>query len=231
MSYKTLNAAGLAVLLLFLTACAPVQATPEGPPPPQNLLGSTDQLQLITELSIGLADKYGGDHVLVVFEIDNTLLVMERDADCDSAAMRPTQADAAQQIRRMQEKGLKVMVLTSRESGCLNQTLQELNRNGFGFEASAWPPQNGYSEAFIPDGAVRPVTYQDGVFFAAGQDKGLMLKTLLEKSGEPYPTLILISDQRQQNLNAVMKAFSFTPTRVHAWRYTREDTVEATPDH
>jgi hypothetical protein len=49
-----------------------------------------------------------------------------------------------------------------------------------------------------------------------------MLKSLLEKSGEPRPLLFLIVDQRQDKLNEVMKIFSWTDTKVHAWRYTRD---------
>ncbi len=226
MSNKSLRAFSLAVSLLAIAGCAPVQ-TPEAnaPPPAQNLLGSTDELQLVTELAINLADRYGGDHVLVVLEIDNTLLTVRQDAECPESALRPAQADAAQQVRRMQDAGLKVIVMTSRGPGCRMQTLRELSRNDFSFQASAWPPQGGYPEPFLPEGGDRVVTYEDGVFLTSGQDKGLMLKALLEKTGDSIPALIVMVDQKQDNLNAVMKEFSWTGTKIHAWRYTREDSV------
>jgi hypothetical protein len=226
MSNILLRALVLALGMLAFVGCAPAQTKEEGPPPAQNLLGSTDQLQLITELSLDLGAKYGGDRVLVVLEIDNTLLAMEQETECSAAVMRPIQADAAEQIRRVQEAGLKVIVLTSREAECLQQTIRELNRNGFNFRDSAWPPQNGYPESFIPDGGDHAVIYQDGVFFAAGQDKGLMLNALLEKSGVDYPVLIVMADHQQSNLNAVMKAFTWTKTKVHAWRYTRDEATD-----
>jgi len=225
---KSLRAFSLAVSLLVIAGCATVQ-TPEpdadAPPPPQNLLGSTDQLQLVTELSIDLAEQYGGDHVLVVLEIDNTLLTVEQDTECPGSALVPAQADAALQVRRMQDAGLKVIVMTSRGPDCRMQTLRELSRNNFSFRASAWPPQSGYPEPFLPAGGVRPVIYQDGVFLTAGQNKGLMLKALLEKTADSDPALIVMVDRKQDNLNAVMKEFSWTGTKVHAWRYTREDSV------
>jgi hypothetical protein len=220
----------LVLSVVAFAGCAPVQQS-EGPPPPQNLLGSTDRLQLVAELSIDLANRYGGSQVLVVLEIDNTLLAMEQEAECSEAVMRPSQADAAKQVRRMQDAGLKVIVLTSRGPACRMQTLRELSRNSFNFQTSAWPPQSGYPEAFLPEAGGRPVIYQDGVFFAAGQDKGLMLETLLEKSGAPYPVLIVLADNRQDNLNQVMKAFSWSSTKVHAWRYTAGDPAAAAPDH
>jgi len=223
---KSLRAFSLGVSLLAIAGCATVQ-TPEtnAPSPAQNLLGSTDELQLVTELSINLADRYGGDHVLVVLEIDNTLLAVERDTGCPESALRPAQADAAQQVRRMQDAGLKVIVMTSRRPDCRTQILRELSRNDFNFQSSAWPPQGGYPEPFLPEGGDRPVTYEDGIFLTSGQDKGLMLKALLEKTGDSVPALIVMVDQKQDNLNAVMKEFSWTGTKIHAWRYTREDSV------
>jgi hypothetical protein len=226
MSNKSLLVFGLSVSLLAFAGCTPVQTKEDdAPPPPQNLLGSTDELQLVTELSLGLAKQYGGGHVLVVLEIDNTLLLAEKGAECPEGTMRLTQEDASKQVSRMQDAGMKVIVLTSRGPECRVQTLQELNRNDFSFQASAWPPQGGYPEPFLPEGGVRPVVYEDGVFFTSGQDKGLMLKALLEKTGNSDPVVIVMVDHKQDNLNDVMRAFSWTDTKVHAWRYTREDTV------
>jgi hypothetical protein len=212
----------------LIAGCASVQTqqAEAGPPPPQNLIGSTDELQLVTELSLNLGKEYGGENVLVVLAIDNTLFSVPDNVEpCDLGELPLTQADAAQQVRRMQESGLKVIALTGRKPACREQTLRELKRNGIDFSASAWSPQQGFPENFIPAGGLAPVSYQQGVFLAAGQDKGLMLKTLLQKSGAPQPVLIVMADHEQGNLNAVMKTFSFTSTKVHAWRYTRETTA------
>ena len=224
MPNNSLRAIGLVASLLIFAGCAPAQKPEaDAPPPPQNLLGSTDELQLVVELSLNLARDYGGDRVLVVLEIDNTLLAVEQDAECPEGALEPVQADGSKQVRRMQDAGLKVIVLTSRGPGCRRQTLRELGRNGFSFRASAWPPESGYPEPFLPEGGVHPVAYEDGVFFAAGQDKGLMLKALLDKTGAPGPLLVVMLDRDRDNLNAVMKAFSWTSTKVQAWLYTRQE--------
>jgi hypothetical protein len=222
MSNNFASVFGLALSLLLLAGCAPSKSpTEDAPPPPQNLLGATDELQLVTELSVNLAKKYGGDRVLVILEIDDTLLTAGQESECPSSTMRPVQEDAADQVRRMQESGLKVIALTARGSDCGPQTLSELDRNGFSFLASAWSPAAGYSEAFSPEGSTQPVAYQQGVYFVGGQDKGVMLKALLEKSGVTYPVLIVMADHDQESLNAVMRLFSWTDTKVHAWRYTR----------
>jgi len=229
LSIKSLRISGLVLALAVAAGCASVQTqeAPPGPPPAQNLIGSTDELQLVTELSLNLAREYGGDHVLVVLALDNTLLNVPANADpCELSSLPLTQEDAPDQIGRMQETGLKVIVLTSREPGCRKQTLSQLSDNGLDFSGSAWPTQSSFPGEFIPAGGSRQtVSYQDGVFLAASQDKGLVLETLLKKAGEPYPTLIVMADKNQDNLNAVMKAFSWTSTKVHAWRYTREPAV------
>lgn len=259
MTINPFRLAALSALLTILSACAatPTASAPAAvkpPPPAQNLLGSTDELALVTELSLDLARTYGGERVLVVFDIDNTLLAMEQDLGSDqwyywqqglakedpcsallvddrlavqgalfhASAMRPTQPDAAQQVRLMQNAGLKVMALTARGADYRLQTFRELRRNGFSFWSSAWPPQAGFPEPFTPNGVERPVRYEDGVVFAAGQDKGLVLKALLERSGTEQPVLILVADDKRANLQQVMKAFSWTTTKVHAWHYTRE---------
>ena len=225
-------------IFIVIAGCAQTPSAPPGPEPPQNLLGATDQLQLVTELSLNLAAKYGGENVLVVLEIDNTLLTNKLDDQLDScnpaaqddqapvSMMRPFQEDAADQVLRIQEAGLKAIVLTSRAPDCRRQTFEDLRSNHLSFAASAWPPLQGYPEPFLPQGAERSVAYYEGVYFTDGQNKGLMLKALLEKTGTPKPTLIVIADSDRDSLNAVMKTFSWTATKVHAWRYTREASTE-----
>ena len=266
--------AALAVVLVILSACAAAPsstsspgspaapAAAEPPPPAQNLLGATDELQLVVELALDLGKKYGGDRVLVALDIDNTLLAMEQDLGSDqwfywqqdleqqnpcspqlvngrlevqgalyyASAMRPTQADAAQQVRRMQDAGLKVIGLTARGSDYRLATFRELRRNGFSLWKTAWPPQAGFADEFTPEGLARPVRYEDGVLFAAGQDKGLVLQALFNRSGVGQPVLVVMVDDKRANLQEVMKAFSFSSTKVHAWHYPREAPVVAAFD-
>lgn len=223
--------------MLSFAGCASTPATPPGPPPPQNLIGSTDELQLITELALNLANKYGGNHILVVLEVDGTLLTMKPDLhenpcgpttmDSGASIMQPAQPNTADLIKRIQAAGMNVIALTSRAPDCSQQTFAELDENGFSFAGTAWPPRDGYPEPFMPEDGARPVLYENGVFFAAGQDKGLMLKDLLEKTGNPKPTIIVMADPSRDSLNSVMQIFSWSSTKVHAWRYTRE--VEPAP--
>jgi hypothetical protein len=238
----------LAAALLLLAACATA-------PPAKSLLAETDDLAVVADTALKLADNYGRDEVLVVFDIDNTLLAMEQGLGSDqwyywqkdlqkedpcsgmlvndrfkvqgalyfASAMRLTQTDAAEQVERLQDAGLAVIALTSRGPEFRLQTFRELRRNGISFRASALPPRRGYPELFIPEGGTRPARYEDGVFLTAGQHKGDMLKALLDKTGTASPSVVVMADDKQENLQAVMDTFEGSATAILAWRYGRED--------
>jgi hypothetical protein len=245
------------ILALLLNACASTStAVPETRQfADQNVLAETDDLAMVTDEALQLADQLGPQHVLVVYDIDNTLLAMEQELGSDqwyywqkalaeedpcspllvgdrfkaqgalyfASAMRPTQADVALQVKRLQEAGLTVVAVTSRGPEFSLQTFRELRRNGISFWPSALPPARGFPEAFIAEGGMLPTVYQDGVFLTAGQDKGVMLKALLDKAGVTSPAVIVMADDKAENLQAVMETFQGSGTSVHAWRYSRED--------
>lgn len=221
MYMKTKGIFSIVASLGLVAGCATTAPAPEGPAPPQNLLGSTDELQLITELSIDLAKTYGGDQVLVVLGLEDTLLDTRGDSNASCAGNRqsihPKQDDAPRQVQRMQEAGLKVIAMTSRGSDCLDVTIQELGSNGFDFQTSGYPAGFNFTTS---DGLL---SYKQGVFFTTDQVEGPALKQLIEGAGEPFPALIVVADNRQSSLNSVMKSFSTSAIKVHTWRYTREE--------
>ena len=150
MDSLNLKISSLVMAVLLFAGCAETPKAPPGPPPPQNLLGSTDELQLVVELSLNLAREYGGNNVLVVLEIDGTLLTgipgQDTDpcagpADTQSSAMRPVQENASQLVQRVQDAGTKVIVLTSRGPGCRSQTFADLRNNGW--PSAIWPTAAG----------------------------------------------------------------------------------------
>ena len=140
-----------------------------------------------------------------------------------ASAMRPTQADAAQQVRKIQDAGIPVIALTSRGVSFRLQTFRELRRNGYDLRRNAIGPESGWDEDFIPDHGIRPARYEDGVFLTTGQHKGAMLKDLLDKTKTPMPDVIFMADDKQSNLDAVIDTFSALNVPVRAWRYTGED--------
>lgn len=242
----------LGALLLLLTACATL-------PPPGDRDATTNDLAEVTADAMAAAAEFGKDQVLVVLDIDNTLLAMEQGLGSDqwyewqkemadhdpcnpqyvgdrfavqgavffASAMRPTQPDGPQRIRELQNAGLPVIVITSRGVGYRLQTFRELRRNGFSFTASGLPPAAVPQGDFTPPSGNRPARYEDGVFLTTGQPKGAMLRDLLTLTGRALPELIVVADDKQNNLDAVTTTFRPLGVAVHAWRYTREDATVA----
>jgi hypothetical protein len=251
-------------VLLFCAALAGLGGCATAPEPAatipakyavQNLRLETDDLGMIADTSIMLAGQFGPEQLLVVFDIDNTLLAMEQGLGSDqwyywqkdlaqtdpcsplyvgdrlraqgalyyASAMRPTQPDAAQQLRRIQDAGIPVIAITSRGTEFRLATFRELRRNGISFWPNSLPPQHGFPDSFLPSGSESPVRYEDGVFMTAGQHKGEMLTLLLQKTGTPSPAVVVIADDKAKYLQQMMETFAGTGTAVHAWRYSRED--------
>jgi hypothetical protein len=242
-------------LTFFLVACNanPLRETPVDPILAQDK--ETADLAEVTSDALKLSEQTGKQNLIVVFDIDNTLLAMEQGLGADqwydwqkaldkedrcnpqnvgnrfavqgalyfSSAMRPTQQDAASQVKIIQDQGIPVFALTSRGPEFRLQTFRELRRNGYSFVQSAIGPAGGYDRLFIPVDDGRFSRYEDGVFMTAGQHKGQMLFALLEKTATPMPAAIIMADDKQKNLDAVKETFAALDIPVHAWRYTGED--------
>ncbi len=240
---------------LFLSACTANPQLQSSAEPIRALNMETADLARVTSDALNLAEQAGKENVLVVFDIDNTLLAMEQGLGADQwyewqkelgkndrcnpqnvgnrfavqgalyfvSAMRSTQVDGANQVRAIQDRGIAVISLTSRGMEYRLQTFRELRRNDFSFSYSAIGPAGGYDKPFIPVKDGRFSLYEDGVFLTAGQHKGQMLYALLEKTGTPMPAVIVMADDKQKNLDAVIETFSAVKIPVHAWRYTAED--------
>jgi len=239
----------------LLTACTSHMHMDWSSDPIQAIDRETADLGDVTSDVLGLAERAGAEHVLMVFDIDNTLLAMEQDLGSDqwydwqkelnkqdrctpqnvgnrfavqgamyfASAMRPTQEDAANQVKTIQKSGISIIALTSRGTDYRLQTFRELRRNGFGFFSSAIGPPGGYAQPFIPQQNGRLSLYEDGVFLTAGQHKGRMLYALLRKTGTEMPAVIVMVDDKQKNLDAVKETFGSLDIPVRAWRYSGED--------
>ena len=252
---KIISALSLLFIAVLLTSCARDGHLASNAGNILPLAMSTADLAVVTDDVKQLVEQAGKDRVLVVFDIDNTLLAMEQglgsdqwydwqkslaaDDQCSgqyvgdrfaaqgaiyfASAMRPTQADGPTQVRRIQDLGVKVISVTSRGMDYRLQTFRELRRNGFSFSFSAIGPAGGYADPFMPVENGRLSRYEDGVFLTAGQHKGQMLEALLSKTDTRMPAVIVMADDKQNNLDAVEETFSALGVPVHAWRYTGED--------
>lgn len=240
---------------LFLTACTANPHRERYGETIQALERDTADLADVTADTQKLVEMTGKENVLVVFDIDNTILAMEQGLGSDQwyewqkalaeenkcsrqsvgnrfaaqgalyfvSAMRLTQEDGAAQVKAIQDQGVAVIALSSRGPDFQLQTFRELRRNNFSFSYSAIGPAGGYDELFLPVENGRLSLYEDGVFLTAGQHKGQMLYALLKKTGTRIPAVIVMADDKQQNLDAVRETFSALNVPVHTWRYTGED--------
>lgn len=241
--------------ILVLSACSAHLDIEWPADPVEPVYMETSDLADVTADALALAGQVGKNNLLVVFDIDNTILAMEQGLGADqwyewqkelsendrcspenvgdrfavqgalyfASAMRPTQADAADQVKAIQDSGIPVIILTSRGPVYRLQTFRELRRNGFNFSHSSIGPEGGYEGVFEPVENGRLSRYEDGVFMTAGQHKGEMLHALLQKTGTDLPAAIVMADDKQQNLEALRETFDAIDVPVRGWRYSGED--------
>jgi Protein of unknown function (DUF2608) len=200
------------------------------------------------------ADQFGPDHLLLVLDIDNTLLAMDRPLGSEQwfdwqtyllqnepespqlvaqsfqgileaqgrlyqlGTMHPTQQDLPAIIRRIQRRGIATVVLTSRGDEFRAATERELVRNGFMFGESALPVSASVSSTYLPydlanpeavglttvdlestaNGTPRPVSYANGIMMVAGQNKGIMLTTLLHRAKRNIQAVVFVDNRAEQ---------------------------------
>jgi len=221
--------------------------------------------------------QYGRDKVLLVFDIDNTLLTatndlgsdqwyswqekIMKDPNCRPACvstnidellkaqgvlfklvkMRATETTLATRIKRLQSTGQKVILLTSRGPGFRNLTEASLLENGMKFSDSTFNkgkdtmalylpydinnlPGSGLTQYDVDTAglkAARPVSFQNGIYMTAGQNKGVMLKTLLNRYKKDFKAIIFVDDH-QRHVDR-MQAILGNLSDVTTYRYSKMD--------
>jgi hypothetical protein len=225
----------------------------------------------VEQAALDLGTKYGTERVLLVFDMDNTLLSMNQDFGSDEwftwqralAAADPAKIKALTEVQgilfdlssmhppepgvqprvvaALQDRGFAAIVLTGRSPLYRSATERELGRNGLDFSKTAVGPQGGFGGSFLPydarnseaSGFILPcdrermplpapqkVSYQNGVMMTSGQDKGLMLRSLLSRAGRHFAAVLFVDDSAG-NLKAVTQAFSCTSVEVVPVLYTK----------
>lgn len=196
--------------------------------------------------------------VLVVFDLDNTILAPETNLGSEHWFMwqadllkagKPAAAKTVDDLLTVQgwmtnagathavepriptdvqgfvARGIKVMSVTSRNLDVRDATLRELARNGLDLAATAPGPTGGYANRYLPEDpeltTPKEVIYERGVLLTQGQNKGLMLRALLARTGY-QPAAIVFVDDRPHHLENVQKAFKDSPIGVTTIRYVHE---------
>lgn len=140
--------------------------------------------------------------------------------------MIPTETVTPKVVKELQDMGHKVILLTSRGPQFRNATERAIAMNGMDFRRSAIGSADGFPSTFIPYNLdkpeesglnaydiktmgtkkPRPVSYMNGLFMTSGLNKGIMLKTLLHKTGEKFKAIIFADDHKKHTvrMHAIM---------------------------
>jgi len=250
---RAMRRAGLVLLLLLL----PVRAA------------ETDDFETIAKAGLELVAKHGKDRVLMVLDIDNTLLTMDQDLGGDAwfgwqadllkasprspqlvardfagllrvqgilfavSGMHPPEKGIPVLVRTLQDSGATLFALSSRGPEYYSATMRVLAENGFDLtraspagRAGAYLPfREGLSEEEkkrFRIGAPRPVMFQSGVFLAAGQHKGAILRAYWKRHEMRHKALLFVDDHKR-HLDRVKEAFLDEEVELRLFRYTRTD--------
>lgn len=248
----------------------------EAPVSAVSRLETDDFLTIETKVQ-EIGARHGPAQVLVVSDIDHTVLAMTQDLGSDGwflwqmdlvkkgagpgsvgktasevfdayqliaqlARMRATQPEAPQVFSRLKKAGYPVIFLTSRSSSLRDVTERELERNGYLPMNTAIGPEKGYPGTYLPYvtgrpaesgltadevrkwklSAAEPVSYMNGLYLTAGQNKGVMLRTLLHKTGVA-PKAVVFVDDLVKHTDRMHEAFEGSGIEVVTFRYSRED--------
>lgn len=120
----------------------------------------------------------------------------------------PPELTIPHDIQHLQEMGSPVTYHTSRNTDVRDITERELQKNNLLPLVMTIGPTGGYPGRFTFAQAStnqRPVSFQNGIYMTAGQDKGVWLQLLFEKTNESPKHVVFIDDEIK-NLQNVERA-------------------------
>lgn len=242
-------------LAVLCSACQTVQPVSSVPPMPDVQRIQTDSYEQVVEAINDLGRTRSDDQMLVIFDLDNTLLAMDGDLgsdqwyswqssleDCDpnrvvplldlqgslyhQGSMHLTDPLLPDILRSIQQQQVTTMVLTARGPDFRLPTFRELRRNHLSFTRTA--PGEDFAETRNLGDKGREVLFEDGVMMVAGQHKGHMLTALYRELGRDLPEAIIFVDDKRKNVDQVHDALKDLPVTARLFHYTQQlDRVNA----
>ncbi len=269
---------GYALLILLVVVLSPLAALQARPHCPVDLR-CTDDARVAHAEALALADREGADDVLVVVDIDDTLLTMDQDLGSKAwfawqrellhrdpashalaardfggllaaqdlfytlSRMHPTQPDLPAMVEDLQNRGVRLIALTSRGHDLRDATRRELLRNGYDLGRNAIAPRPGFvaNDPYLPYqrgnlaasgltaeaaarfglGSPRPVSYRNGIYLTAGQHKGAMLRNLLARTGHDFRAIVFLDDSEEKVRDMIDAFPPASGPELRALVYTR----------
>ena len=236
----------------------------------------TNTFKDIDKMASKLAKKYGAKNVLIVLDIDNTVLKMKSNIGSDQwfnwqsknclgkkspdfcaaktfdgllyaqgvlfeiLPMMPTEEITPKIVNKLQKNSHPLFLLTSRGTSYRAGTQRELKKNGYKIK-NYIGPKHGYPSTYKPFDVKNPkkynltkediiiaklknarsISYMDGVMMTSGMNKGIMLKTILNKTGINPKAIIFVDDHlkhtvRVQAIMGNMKGLEMVTFRYGA---------------
>jgi hypothetical protein len=224
--------------LVFISACATgtlTTSTTGGSTAPAAIDISSDLADVGKALD-NRSQQFDPEGILIVFDIDNTLLTMpqflgsdhwytwqreqqrsgsEYALDClldtqgllfNVSPMQLTQADAADIIARLQTKGISIMALTARDPDFRYPTERELARQGIDLSKTAPRINQAAGQGIFARHGGRNISYLDGVMMVSGLHKGDQLAWLREHMTRSYSHVIFVDDNAR-NTQAMRETY------------------------
>lgn len=134
--------------------------------------------------------------------------------------------DMSNELAELQRIGHPVVYHTSRNTDVRDTTERDLKSNGLLPIQNTIGPRNGFAGKFTFQNELenqRPVSFQNGIYMTAGQDKGVWLNLLFLKTSISLNHLVFVDDELK-NLQNVERAFS-GKTSMTLCRYGKTDDV------
>lgn len=236
----------LALFVALLTGCASQQPTLSQPGKATVTSTTLTTSDLVDVLKI-LSEPHKG-RTLLVLDIDDTLLTSQAffgsDAwyewqrsltpqspgyvpckfdviamNYEAGTQVPTQDDAVAAINAIP---LDKIILTARSPVYRGGTIRELKKAGYELPPPLQPALAGAIYEYQPDPATPGVTvsYHEGVFMVAGQNKGLLLIDLMKHLQVSYDRVVLVDDG-EKNITAMGESMTSAGITYRGVHYTR----------
>lgn len=124
--------------------------------------------------------------------------------------MQPTDQFVTSFVKESAKRGASLLILTARGHEFLDTTVQQLqanqfvdNKNQLLFQAHGILLKNN---KLLCGNFKHDVSYQQGISFLSGGDKGQALKCILNKANKKYHYILYVDDSKS-NINSIAKAF------------------------
>lgn len=185
---------------------------------------------IVAEIS-RLQGSHRAEDVLVVFDIDKTLMIVQnclppKESKGLSGWMKMankcpadlTEAQVPARIRDLQNLGFATIALTARPAILTAATERELDRNGIVFAGHPFDTRANFAAPF-PNG--QDLIFKDGVTYAGGRDKGISLQEFQRHQSRPYRQVVFVDDDRK-NIRHMDQAYTADPqVDVRIYHYNR----------